>query len=405
MTQSIPWALPSGARLVVHLYADVAEYAAAMQAAGGPELADNWAATLEGGDCHVVLQPRSDPEVLALADGLPEQTRWLILHESVHQWLRHADAKSRRWWPDWFAEGLCEWVAERSIAAAAPGRASVMTDDRAHLVKDALEHDGFFGLRRLLHVAVQFYVPERAPYAHAWSFVRFLAADTTRFRALAKRIDALPDPPQGAYAVRCVALARAFESALVATYGALDELDAKWRDAVRRETPRWFTPARASEALADGRLLVASFPEGNAILLAASRPPGASYRVTGRFRIVQGPLAQAELYVGYESRDRPRYLKLGLGAGGYVTLMALAGGTWQDRYRLNVDVDPSTFAIGADVPFAMTVEPGRVRLDVRQKTVFDAELPPGYDAARGWWGVGANKSVVVWSDLQVAPAK
>ncbi len=98
-------------------------------------------------------------------------------------------------------------------------------------------------------------------------------------------------------------------------------------------------------------------------------------------------------------------MKLALGASGYVTMLAFAAGTWQERYRVSVDVPPATFAVGTDVRFALTVAGGRLQFDVEGRRWFDAEAPPGFDLGTGAFGVGAWDGAVVWRDLKTGPRR
>lgn len=404
----LPWRLPAGTKLVVHVYGDLDAYAGAMRAAGAPELADNWAATLYSThESHVVFQPRGGAVVRALTGGLPDYTRWQIVHEAVHQVLGRAGVATYDLWPAWLEEGLCEEVAAAAVAATQPpGRVSIPDADRQHLVSDALARGRFVGLERLLYTRVQQFTPERVAYAHVASFVRFLATDADRFRALLARVTAAAPPPPGVRAVRQAAFERVCARLLAEVYGPLDALDARWRAAVAAATPAWFEPTRSTQWLKDGRLLAASFPGGAAQCLSASPPPAGGYVVTGSFRLLAaGDGAQADLIVGYAQRDDARFVKLALGAKGYVTMLAFAAGHWQERYRVSVDVPPATFAVGTDVAFALTVADGRLRLEVGGRTRFDAEAPPGFDLAAGAWGVGAWDGAAVFGDLAVAPRR
>ncbi|MFO0932305.1 MAG: hypothetical protein U1E39_06305 [Planctomycetota bacterium] len=408
LASRLPWRLPSGAKLVLHVYGDLDAYAAAMRAAGAPELADNWAATLYAThESHVVLQPRTGAALRAVAGPLPDYTRWQLVHEAVHQVLGRAGVATYDLWPAWLEEGLCEEVAAAAVAATQPaGRVAIPDADRQHLVKEALARGRLVGLDRLLHTRVQQFTPERVAYAHVTSFARFLAADAARFRTLLERVTAAPAPPPGVRAVRQAAFERVCARLLVEVYGPLDALDARWRAAVAATTPAWFEPVRSTQWLADGRLLVTAFPGGGAQCIATAPPPSGGYVLSGTFRLLDaGPGRQADLIVGYVQRDDPRYVKLALGADGYVTMLAYAAGYWQERYRVSVDVPRDTFAVGTDVAFALTVADGRLRLDVGGRTRFDAEAPPGFDVAAGAWGVGAWDGAAVFGDLKAAPRR
>ncbi|MBL9089377.1 MAG: DUF1570 domain-containing protein [Planctomycetia bacterium] len=404
----LPWRVPAGTRLVVHVYGDLDAYAAAMRAAGAPELADNWAATLYASrESHVVLQPRGGPAIRALTGGLPEYTRWQLVHEAVHQVLARSGVPTYDLWPGWLEEGLCEEVAARAVAARQPaGRVAVADADRRHLVKDALARGRLVGLERLLHTRVQAFDPERLAYAHMASFVRFLATDAARFRALLAKATAMPAPPPGVRARRQVVFERDFARLLVDVFGPLDALEARWRAAIEREAPRWFEPSRSSQWLPDGRLLVASFPGGSAQCIATAPPPAGGYVLEGTFRLLAaGDGAQADLIVAYAQRDDARFVKLALGAKGYVTMLAYAAGHWQERYRVSVEVPPATFAVGTDVAFALTVADGRLRLAVGGRTLFDAEAPPGFDLATGGYGVGAWDGAAVFDEPRATPRR
>jgi hypothetical protein len=406
LDEVLPWPQAKDERLVIHVYAEVDDFAAAMRAADAEDLVDNRAATLYSTkESHVVFSPRMDGALVEFAGPAPDYTVWQIVHEAVHQRIAHADLPSYTSWPQWLEEGVCEWVAERAVAARQPaGRVSLPAEDRAHLMRDALVVGRFLGLERLLHTRVQQFRPERVAYAHAWSLVRMLAEDKTRLRALLGKFGGFGEPAGTAYE-RQRALEPRAAAALADVYGPLGPLEARWKEAVKKAAPSWYEPIRSGQWLSNDRLLTTAFPKGGAQVISTQPPPAGPYVVRTTLRLLPLGETQADVYLAFEGRQDARFLKVAFGAEGYVTLLAFAAGCWQDRYRVSRSVPVGTFPPDADVAVAVRVDSKTIRVEVGGKSVLEADVPPGYDLVHGGWGVGAWDSAVVWGAPSVTSAK
>ena len=402
--KALPYRLPAEERLVLRLCGTSEEYQAIVKDLA-PDLLDNNAATIwKTRESLIVVVPRADERLMALTKGIPDATRFLACHEGVHQFLMKSGAKGAEAWPAWYAEGMADHLATECLLAVrrTEDPPAVLLDDRAHLVREAVLRDRALSLPRLLHTDATAFEDKRSLYAQAWSLFRLLATDGERLRALYERVKALPDLPEGGPGPRAVAAEAAFEAALKAAYGPLGPLEKRWRERAKGAQISWFEGGRASQALSGGRFVCAAYEGSGAQLLSAAPPPAPSFELSCTLTIFPGKKRQADLILGYEHREAPRFVKIALGSDGYATLLAYSDGRWQGRYRVNAEVPPDTFAEGVAVPVRVVVDGGRVILFVRGEMKLDAPVPPGFDLEHAAWGAGAWDCVVLYEGLHVA---
>ncbi len=397
-----PAKAPEEVPLSLLLTGTKAEYAAVVTAAGAGFLAGNLAATLDRtGESVVMIQPRADDAALARAGDLPELLRLLVIHEGAHQYVRRVGVPGAGMWPAWYAEGTAEWIAARAVSAArAKGTGTPLcVDDRRWRMAAALERDDGIPLGRLLRAQAATFDGQRLLYAHAFSLVEFLAVDEARFRRLHGRIASLPEPRgSGDDAVR--ELEEAFARELEAVYGPLDALQERWHAHVRAAAPRWCEVWRAVEEIAEGRYLCSSFPGEGCVAVRREPPPAGGYVLAGTLAPL-APGQQANLVVAFERIHAPRFLCVAVRGDGTATLLAWADGHWQGRYRVTGRLPEGTPDGERPLAFRLTVTAASLLLSLDGDDVAEFDVPPGFDAAGGRWGIGAYDSVVEFSGLAV----
>jgi hypothetical protein len=268
-------------------------------------------------------------------------------------------------------------------------------------VLHALERGRLLRLDGLLFAEATAFEDLHPLYAQACDFYRTLARDADRLRRLHVAIRELPAPEGPTWNARQVAHAHACRRALQTTYGPLGPLEDAWRRSAAAWKPAWFEDHRASERVGE-EIVCAGFPGNNALLVSARPPPGAPFSLSLEVNVAPVGGGQADVCVGYEHRDDPRFLKLALGSRGFATLIPFSDGRWQERFRRNASLPPETFEAGTWVPVRVRVGPERLVVEVRGKPVLEAAVPPGFDALRGAWGLGATDSVARFREVRVA---
>lgn len=198
-------------------------------------------------ECYVVLQPRGDPAYLDMLGKLPELTAHVVCHEGGHQWLRRCDAPNVGQWPFWYREGMAEYLAEECLRADDAKAPQILREDHLARVADALAGGTMLSLPRLLHASAPFSRPH-ALYAHSDSFYHLLAQDPER---VAKLHDGIRRLGGTAGASADYEYARSCAAVVAEVYGPLDALEKRWREVVRKETPRWFEHGRSSQVSGD----------------------------------------------------------------------------------------------------------------------------------------------------------
>ncbi len=400
----LPYRLPEGEKLVLHLYGTPEEYDAAVVAAGAPALAKRLCATLSRTkESHVVLQPRGEAAYLTLVGGLPEFTRFLVCHEGVHQFLRKAGAPGYDLWPDWYGEGMADSLAEECLKAAAPDGPTpmILSDRKNRVLEDPRAED--LSIARLLH-ATQFAFEDLGfLYAHAYALYDELAADDVKMQRLHERIRGLGLPGDGpSFAVRQLAHAKACAAALEEVYGPTAALEKAYRERAARAQPPWREQSRSSQRVGD-EIVCAGFPGHNALLVSTLDLPAAPVKRTlsCEVNLLDVGFRQADLVLAHQGRKDPRFLKVALVANAYVSLLAFSDGFWQDRFKANADLAPGGIALGTWVAVRIEGDRERIRVDVAGKRVLDAPIPPGFDVLAGTWGLGATDSVARFRKIEV----
>ena len=357
---------------------------------------------------HYPLALTQQPGYLHLVDDLPELTRYHIAFETVSQLLRRAGAPSFTFWPLWYVQGLCDHLALDAITPA-EGPPPMVVDSMASLVQEAALAGRLLPVSRLLWADAVAVPLVRRVQAQWLALHRVLAAEPgkmTRLHEAIRNLPVLPPPVEGERDHRLLAVSHACTRLLRELYGAPETLDPKLEAYARAASARWFDVLHWSQLAGDE--LVCGSPDGStAVAISATPPPGGPFSVACEFRLSDlGVARQAEIYVGYERRDDPRFAKLALRVDGskcFVTLLVLADGLWQERLRVNQEVDASTFPVGAWIPVRVVCDGSLIRLDVRGTKLFEAPAPEGFDLLHGRIGFGAFASVARFQKIVIAP--
>ncbi len=401
---SVPYKLPAGQKIVVHLYATNQAYVDATRVAGDAASVDLSTTGEKSRESRVLLAPRAEPGYLALVDDLPELARYHVAFETVVQLLRRAEAPSLGAWPGWYAQGLCDRLALDAITPAG-GPAPILVDDMAANVHEAALTGRLLPVSRLLSTdAVAVHLVRRIQ-AQWVALHRVLAAEPeklTRLHEAIRNLPVLPPPAEGERDHRALASSLACARALREIYGAPETLDPKLLAYATAASARWFDVLRWSQFSGDE--LVCGSPDGStAVAISQTLPPGGPFSVSCELRLSDLGVQQAEIYLGYERRDDPRFVKITMRADGFVTLLVLADGLWQERLRVNQKIDASTFPVGAWIPLRVVCDGTLIRLDVRGTKLFEVPAPEGFDLLHGRIGFGAFASVARFQKITVAP--
>ena len=405
----LPLHLPAGEAVTVHLYGTAKAYRDAVTAAGAPALAGNLAATLDSThECHVVLQPRADAAALDAVGGIPEMTRWLLLHEVVHQIVQRADPAARDW-PDWYGEGMAEHVAKR-LARAAGAPPTMVEQDKAHRVLDALETGRLPRLAQVLATRETATSDARRPvYYAAWlALYDLLASDPARLEALHARVRAWGTAGGAPRTQR--GTERDFAQALEATFGPLPALEKRWEASIRAAKPEWFEGARSTQRVGDAWVCTAFPPPrpgavDRAMAVRVAPAPGVPFRLETEWTLADLGMRQVEVYLAWRGREDPRYMKVAFRSDGSASVLCFAEDAWQERYRVGAPVDPDALACGVPHRTRVDVDAERLHVEVDGKPVIEAPVPPGYDALSGQVGLGVSDGVATFRGFQTTPLK
>lgn len=392
-----PYKLPAGQKLVINLYGSAEEYAEAVEAAGAGAFRAYLAATAHRTkECYLVVQPRSDAAYLDFVGGLPEQTRRLLVHEALHQWIYRADAPGYRTWPHWYGEGMADYLAERYDREVLGLGEPIWVQSVDWLVLREDREGARKPLEEWLRANFMRTDNVRVAYAHAQSLYRFLAAQPGKLAALHGEMRRVPAPRDGErsdeHLESCAAVVRK-------VYGPLAALDAAWRVEAAKAKPAWFEDWRSVQMLGT-ELVCAAFPGSSAMGLSARAAGGDRIRVGFELNILGVAGRQADVVLGARADG---FMKMALGGKGYITFMVYAKEGWNRDVQRNVAVPAETFASGRWV--SVEVEATRTALEVRVagKALYRGEIPEGLDPLDGLWGVGAWDDVVRYRNVGLRP--
>ena len=400
----LPYKLPPGEKLYIELHAREEAYSDAIRLAGEGGKATDLSVTLPTSrESHVLVAPRAEPAYLALVDDLPELTRFHVAISTVVQLLHRAQAPSLEWWPAWYVEGLAQTIALDAIAPKSDAPPLVFPGEMLDLLKDASATGRVLSVARLLAADVVAAPVVRRVHAHWIALFRVLGAEPEKLRALheaVQRLRAPTLPEAGARDFRSLAFGRACTGVLAEIYGPPEALDRKLAEFAAAARPTWFDALRWSQLARDE--LVCAAPAGSyALAVSEQRGPGAAFSLSFEMYIHDLGTTQGEVYLGYEHRDDPRFVKLAFLASGSVTLLGYSDGVWQDRLKVNVRVDPALLTVGSWIPIRIRVADGLIRVDARDKKLIELPAPAGFELLRGRVGFGSLNELVRFRKIAV----
>jgi hypothetical protein len=388
--------LGSDERLVFHVCSRPADYLAACRDRGCPEMADRTGFT-SGSESWLLLQPRAEAGYLEAVNGLPELTALLACHEAVHQWLRRTSGMPIGWLPAWYGEGMAEHVSGLALGAR-----SLHVQEQPQLALEAREAKRLPSVESLVHADLATFEDKPLLYSLAASFYALLARDEAKLQELHRRIRALGRPrgedPGGELMKGCAA-------ALEKVYGSLEALDEAWRESLEQTKVEWFEDGRSAERVGDTLVTAGLEDRGLAMLLSGARPDRERLSVSCELEILDlgNETREADFFLGYGTRTDRRFLRLALGhgeSGHFADLQAFADGSWQPRLRRSRALEGGTFPCGEWLKVGVAGDGKRVQLRVKDREVFDVEVPAGFDVLKGRWGIGCRDDVVKWRKLE-----
>lgn len=392
-------ALPENRVLVVNLYRTLRGYQRGARSAGVSGFMEVGAVTAwSNHESYLVLQPRADAAYLEAVDWLPDLTAQLALHEAAHQFVARAEVYPAQALPPWYSEGVADHLAEIALRELLYGgeRRCLMLDDArrsvAHAVAsgDALPLDELF---RLSALELDGHARRDLFYDQSAALVRYLAGDGlgrwgTLFQGYLDELQRGASEPTGLEFLERPAAGRERWLELVSD---LPAFEADWRAALDPPATPWIERQGSSQWIGEDVLVAALAWQESGYLQAAQPAPEQAQRFAGEFALF-GLEGNEAFVVLHEPVGAEGGLKLSLRGDGLVSLIGWRGDS-SDVRALRSTVTPAREAF---VRLAIAREAGRLSVRVGDGEPLAFDLPPGYPAPGGGWGLGAHRDAVLW---------
>lgn len=380
----------------LHLYAAVADYERAEAALTKGKYQKNLAfSSHETLETHVVIQPQTDPAVLA-AVGLPALTENLIAHEAAHLAV-YVMAPNFKSHPDWLAEGLAEYAAVRALQQV--GRLGDPLQDPYFGTKflraaDALRAKDAPKLSKVLGGDLpQIDVMPR--YGMAWRMLEVMLGGK-REQAGRKLLQRLGSLPAGkGFGPRILAVAKD-------VYGAsgLAGLDREFEQdlaAARERGVAWNELLRSLETHGDEWEQIA-FPDrknenDKAMAWATAALPKTGFEVAGEVRILASGNRQANLLLRMAGDN---FLMFAITAGGRITTFQCDVPTskWTELGSVAAPDVPLDRAF----PFVLRYDGANARLNLLGSDRSEVKCQTPLD---GGWGLSVQDGcAAIWSKVR-----
>lgn len=391
--------LPRQEVLVLNLYRTLPAWRRGARSAGVTGFLQVGAVTAwSNQESYLTLQPRAEPAYLAAVDWLPDLTAQLALHELAHQYLARAQVYPAQGLPVWYSEGVADHLAEVALRELVyrEGRRCLMLDDARHSVVRALSGGGAIPLAELFAVEpleLDGHARRDLFYDQSAALVRFLAGrGLERWGARVQGyLDELQAAGGGTAELEFLdARARRRERWLELA-AELPALEADWRGALEPVSTPWIERGGSSQWIGDDVLVAALAWQENGYVQAAEPAPAGARRFEGEFALF-GLEGGEAFVVLHEPQGAEGGLKLSLLGDGLVSLIGWRQGATDVRAaRAERTIPHGTFA-----PLVVEVESSRLTVRLGDGPPLSLDLPPGYPAPGGTWGLGARRDAVQW---------
>lgn len=394
--------LPDGAKLVLNVFRTADAYATAITAAGAPALAKNLAATADRtGESYLVVQPVMNAEYMERVGHLPEQLLALALHECVHQTAAKSKLFPESYLPDWYCEGRADWITDLVLAKLKGKRALWSTEDELQIFA-ARAQGRMIPIDKLIdgHWSTTddrflFYAQARALYGYLRE-----TADAKTKQKFAEFESAIVRKGRPGAGKKVEPVIAEITSDFKKRIDKLPAIDRAYQEAVT-STEEWSLLLRSAE-WEKLELLCSQAAEGrNGIALRSAPLKGKKYAIIAEFIVHAEGTQQADLILGYDTSNG-NILKLGIGAGGYLSLMLLDN----DQWKKLANVDGSPLTLGGDEwrKVEATIDNGKVTAVVGDMRL-TGEFDPKKFAGRVRVGCGACASFVRWREFALVESE
>jgi len=391
--------LPEDEVLVLNLYRDLGGYQRGARAAGVTGFMNVGAVTAwSNQESFLALQPRADAAYLEAAGWLPDLTAQLALHELAHQFIARARLYPRLALPSWYSEGVADHLAELALTELVydAGGRCLMLEDARQSVAQAVAEDSAIPLEELFTLSeleLDAHASRDLFYDQSAAVVRFLAGDgLERWGGLFQGyLDELARAGRSEPGLEFLSRRAQQRERWLELVADLPALEAEWRGAVAPAAAAWVEREGSSQWVGEDVLVAALAWQDNGYVRAGAPAPLAARRFEGQFRLLELDGGEA-FVVLHEPQADEGGLKLSVRRDGFVALVGWAAG------RQDTRGGRSAAPLGEDgfVRVTIEVEDGGavVRLDEHEPVRL--ELPRGFPAPGGAWGVGAWRDAALW---------
>jgi hypothetical protein len=298
----------------------------------------------------------------------------------------------------WFSEGVADHLAEVALRELVyrEGRRCLMLDDARHSVVRALAGGDAIPLAELFAVQpleLDGHARRDLFYDQSAALVRFLAGSgLERWGARVQGyLDELQAADDGAQAVEFLDAGAGRRERWLALEAELPALEADWRGALEPVATPWIERQGSSQWVGDDVLVAALAWQENGYVQAAEPAPGTARRFEGELALF-GLEGGEAFVVLHEPQGDEGGLKLSLLGDGLVSLIGWREGSSAVRAAR---AEPG-LRRGEFTRLEVGIEPTRLSVRLGDGPPLALDLPPGYPAPGGAWGLGARRDAVLW---------
>jgi hypothetical protein len=395
--------LPDGQTLRIRLFSTEHDYKVALATVTSTAVTGIGWTLGKGGESYILIAPRADRAYLDLVDHLPEFTELVLCHETIHQLMLRSVPESQ-FWPDWYTEGMATYLAEVSVCS----RKKIKREDlitqmgQEALVTEAVQRDRAIPLERILLSDLDCVADKNEYYSYYYSLYRYLATQKSRFATLSQALKSLrsatdeADPKRRKYAC-----AESFLACVREAFGPLEKVQISWHGAVAGQCPTFYEDWRSSQWAGGDTIVCASFPGHNAKLLLGVPSQQRELSIDFKLNIVEPVCGQAELFLGLERLDQPRFTRVAMLGDGHVSLGAFSDGKWQPHLSTHCAAPVMALTSGRWLTVHVAITTSHVCVYLDGTKALDAAIPRTFDVMHGYWGIGVWDAVASFRGLEV----
>ncbi len=402
---------PDGERFEIRLFAEIEPYRRAISRVGVSAFESVGAVTAWSNQIsYVVVQPRAEPRFLEAVEYLPEMTLQLVLHEMAHQFAWKADMFPPMYLPNWYVEGMAEYLAQVAMTGGRPGRVrhTLRLADSYNQVARDVASGAHIPLDDLF--ALGFDAPDAQSnatrlYYQSRSLWAFLSSDRNprwarAFRRFQERLEQRERPNRTTSRIDEIARIDGLWREIVDD---VDRLEEDWMRWTLRHAPvgQWSERYRASQWRGDELLTATVSWNNTSLVLCNEMPPKGPFTISCDLSILAVGRGQADVVLVHRSEPH-EFLKLGVSAEGHMTLIEYRDEGWEE---LRIEDMPPFRGDERWWHLEVTVEDHHVTAtltdEAGEEFELEADVPEEFSLEGGSWGVGTSKSAARFRDLSL----